>query len=314
MMKNTGTLLANDINPERIKSLTGNIHRLGVRNSFVTNMDGVDLVKNFNNDKFDRILLDAPCSGTGVIAKDPSIKMNKTFDDVKKCAEQQKTLILAAIDMLKCHDQGGGYLVYSTCSVCVEENEGVVDYALRKRHVKLVSTNLSFGIPGMERYKHNRFHPSLKLTRRYYPHTHNMDGFYVAKFKKYANGPKEIIDSDDEADAVPQIKSTFKAVSHKHVKVHTDATESTVVDVEDLKQKSVERAERKAQKDIREAKKVERAKKRKLREMQLQAEEDAEAAAPKKGKKKSRTAAAVDTSSTASTTQKKKKKAKKAAK
>ena len=81
---------------------------------------------------------------------------------------------------------------YSTCSIAVEENEWVIDYALRNRFVKLVETGLEVGNPGFTAYKDKRFHPTCKLAKRIYPHVHNMDGFFVAKFRKFANGVKSV--------------------------------------------------------------------------------------------------------------------------
>jgi ribosomal RNA methyltransferase Nop2 len=198
LMRNTGFILANDSNKARAKALIGNIHRLGARNVVVSNIDAREFPKPMGG--FDRVLLDAPCSGTGVIAKDPSIKSSKDEHDFKVLPHMQKQLILAAIDSVNHSSKTGGFLVYSTCSVTVEENEEVVQYALSRRpNVKLVDTGLSFGKEGFTSFMGKKFDPTMKLTRRFYPHVHNMDGFFVARFQK--TGPVPAIPLDDTSSA-----------------------------------------------------------------------------------------------------------------
>lgn len=188
LMKNTGCIFANDSNKSRAKGLIGNIHRLGAKNVIMCNYDAREFPKVIGG--FDRILLDAPCSGTGVIAKDPSVKTNKTEKDFLMLPHLQKQLLLAAIDSVDHASKTGGYLVYSTCSVTVEENEQVVQYALSKRpNVKLVETGLVFGKEGFTSYMGKTFDRSMKMTRRYYPHAYNVDGFFVSKFKKTGPSP-----------------------------------------------------------------------------------------------------------------------------
>lgn len=193
-MKNTGVLFANDANKDRTKAVVGNFHRLGVVNSVITCYDGRKIPNVIQG--FDRVLLDAPCTGTGVVSKDPSVKTNKDETDIQRCCTLQRELLLAAIDCLNARSSSGGYLVYSTCSVLVEENEWVIDYALKKRAVRLVPTGLDFGTEGFTKFRHLRFHPSLNLTRRFYPHTHNMDGFFVAKLQKLSNTIPKTLSSD----------------------------------------------------------------------------------------------------------------------
>jgi 25S rRNA (cytosine2870-C5)-methyltransferase len=188
LMKNTGFIVANDPNKARAKGLIGNIHRLGASNVIVSNYDAREFPKAIGG--FDRVLLDAPCSGTGVIAKDPSVKTNKTELDFMQLPHIQKQLLVAAIDSVAHNSKTGGYIVYSTCSVTVEENEAVVQYALRKRpNVRLVDTSIPFGKEGFTSFRGKKFDPSLSLTRRYYPHSYNVDGFFVAKFHKIGPTP-----------------------------------------------------------------------------------------------------------------------------
>jgi ribosomal RNA methyltransferase Nop2 len=145
LMRNTGVVFANDLRPDRQKATVANMHRLGVKNVVTCMDDGRKLPQIFKHYKFDRILLDAPCSGLGVISRDPSVKVQRTLADVNKCAHLQKELILAAIDCLNHKSKTGGVMVYSTCSVSVAENEEVVNYALQKRDIKIIDTGLDFG-------------------------------------------------------------------------------------------------------------------------------------------------------------------------
>ncbi|KAL2205293.1 NOL1/NOP2/sun family putative RNA met [Sarocladium strictum] len=198
MMKNTGFIMANDPNRARAKGLIGNIHRLGARNVIVSNHDAREFPKPMGG--FDRVLLDAPCSGTGVIAKDASVKTNKTELDFMQLPHLQKQLILAAIDSVNHSSKTGGYIVYSTCSVTVEENEQVVQYALSRRpNIKLVDTGLAFGKEGFTSFMGKKFDPKMKLTRRYYPHAYNVDGFFVAKFQKIGPTTEKNTATDKEA-------------------------------------------------------------------------------------------------------------------
>lgn len=197
LMKNTGVLFANDVNKDRLQAVVGNFHRLGIQNAIVTSIDGTKYRDVMTG--FDRVLLDAPCTGSGVISKDPSVKTTKSEVDIQRCYNLQRKLLLTAIDCLSANSENGGYLVYSTCSILPQENEWVVDYALRKRNVRLVSTGLDFGNEGFTNFAGQKYHPSMKLTRRFYPHTYNMDGFFVAKLQKFSDAiPKAKKEDTDE--------------------------------------------------------------------------------------------------------------------
>ena len=198
LMKNSGHVIANDLKPARQKATVANLHRMGVKNAIICCYDGRKIPSVMKG--FDRVLLDAPCSGLGVISRDQTVKLQRTVKDIQRIAHLQKELLCAAIDATDHRSASGGIIVYSTCSISAEENEGVVNYALKKRHVRLIETGLEVGKPGFTRHKERRFHPSLALTRRFYPHVHNMDGFYVAKLQKYEAGPRGQ-DSDDEDEA-----------------------------------------------------------------------------------------------------------------
>ncbi|KAJ6110889.1 hypothetical protein N7486_003124 [Penicillium sp. IBT 16267x] len=195
LMRNTGCVIANDASKPRAKGLIGNIHRLGCKNTIVTNLDGrTGFPKAMGG--FDRVLLDAPCTGTGVISKDAGVKTSKNERDFLAIPHMQRQLLLAAIESVDHASKTGGYIVYSTCSVTVEENEAVVQYVLRKcPNVKIVDTGLGgFGSPGFTSYMGKKFDAKMALTRRYFPHRENVDGFYVCKLKK--TGPTPVSKAD----------------------------------------------------------------------------------------------------------------------
>lgn len=238
LMRNTGVIFANDLRADRQKAVVANMHRLGVKNVITCMHDGRKLSKLFRQFKFDRVLLDAPCSGLGVISRDPSVKVQRTIADVKKTAHLQKELLLAAIDVLNHKSKTGGVMVYSTCSISVAENEEVVNYALAKRDIKIVDTGLDFGSPGFTRYQQNRFHPSLTKTRRFYPHVHNMDGFYVAKIKKLSDKRKD--DSEQIKKGIGKEDENLIDVENNNIKKQDKTHQKVKSKREDKKEKDNE--------------------------------------------------------------------------
>lgn len=181
LMGDTGVIVANDVNKARTNALIANIHRLGFTNCIVTNCDGRAFPRTMGG--FDQVLIDAPCSGTGVIARDHSVKTTKSAADLHDLTHNQKELVLHAYDSVK---NSGGKLCYCTCSLLVEENEAVVDYLIKNRNCKVIipdNINKEFFdslSPGILKDGSNTYHPSIKNSRRIYPHRENMDGFYFA--------------------------------------------------------------------------------------------------------------------------------------
>ncbi len=176
LMRNKGVIIAIEANEERIPPLIDNIHRMGVLNTVVLKMNAVKF-KNLGI-KVDKVLLDAPCSGEGVIHKDKSRKTDRGAKDIEFCSTLQKDLIESAIKSLKV----GGVLVYSTCSLTPEENELIVQWVLDRFDVKL--EEIEWGEPALTEIPGIELSDEIGKCRRFYPHKHETSGFFVAKIVK----------------------------------------------------------------------------------------------------------------------------------
>lgn len=175
MMKNSGVIIANDITPERLKALRGNLQRCGVINTIVTKTFGEIYFK--KGLKFSKILLDAPCTGTGTM--NPRILQETSESGINMLSNLQKRLIESAAKML----EKDGVLIYSTCSLEPEENEEVVNFAVEKFGLSVEKTKimkLNF-IPGLTEWK-KRFDDFLSDAVRILP-TEKTEGFFVCKLR-----------------------------------------------------------------------------------------------------------------------------------
>ena len=132
LKKNKGIVVANEISRERSLVLSSNVERMGVSNVIVTN-NSLDDFSSFN-ETFDKIILDAPCSGSGMFRKEDKMKEDWTYQKVLSLAELQKTLIMQAYNLLKPR----GILSYSTCSFSYEEDEETVQYLLDNTNAELI--------------------------------------------------------------------------------------------------------------------------------------------------------------------------------
>jgi 16S rRNA (cytosine1407-C5)-methyltransferase len=186
LMNNKGKILANDIDMSRVSSLKNVLYQFGAKNAKATYSDATEFGKKYP-EYFDRVLLDAPCSGEGMIYMN-SMKPLRFWglDKIKRCSFLQKDLIISAFRTLKT----GGTLVYSTCTLEPEENEGVVTFLLEhfpNATIEDINIDLAgekgFTSKGITKWSGNTYDPTVKKTLRVIPNS-KMMGFYIAKIKK----------------------------------------------------------------------------------------------------------------------------------
>ena len=174
-MNNRGMILALEAERKRLRKMMFNLARCGVMNTVLWNLKGEKII---NYDfKFDKVLLDAPCSCDGIIHKDPLRKNTYSKETIQFCSTRQSKLIDAALQVVK----PGGLLVYSTCSLAPEENEFIINSIIKKFDITLES--IDYGIDSLIKFGNKVMDKSIKLTKRFYPHIHNTAGFFIAKIR-----------------------------------------------------------------------------------------------------------------------------------
>lgn len=191
-----GLVVANDFDGGRLVSLSSHIHRLGMTNLVTTQRDG--RTADFPSGWFDRVLVDAPCSGEGTLRRRHRSRPWRPHHS-QRIRRVQQQLLDRALHWVK----PGGTVVYSTCTFAPEENEAVLDTVLGDR-----ATCIPFALtelrhqPGLTRWQGHTFRADLAHAHRYWPHFNNSGGFFVARLRRHGAGPDG--EQAGEAMASPQ--------------------------------------------------------------------------------------------------------------
>lgn len=173
-MNNTGEIISVDLHQHKVRLINDNAKRLGLENIKTSISDSRHLQEKFKTESFDRILLDAPCSGLGVMRRKPDMKYTKTEKDIERLSTIQQDLLMSVSPLLK----KGGILVYSTCTVDKEENENTVKTFLENNPE--FEGDLSFK---------NRMPEAIQplitgFDLQIFPQDLGSDGFYIAVLRK----------------------------------------------------------------------------------------------------------------------------------
>jgi NOL1/NOP2/sun family putative RNA methylase len=176
-LNNKGAIFAYESNSNRLASLLFNLSRCFVQNTIVLNRKAEEV--NELDLQFDRILLDAPCTCEGLIMKDNSRKKSRNLADLETCSNRQKKMIISGFNALK----PNGLLIYCTCSFAPEENEMIIQHLLSNSQDAIIEP-LRYGMNGLKSFSKYQFDEKMVYTKRFYPHTHLTNGFFIAKIRK----------------------------------------------------------------------------------------------------------------------------------
>ena len=219
-INNKGLIVANEIKSSRVGRLLENINRAGVKNSIVINSD-IERLDFFDN-YFDKALIDAPCSGEGMFKKDLDSLKIWTPNLVRMLAGIQRKILSSVSNLVKI----GGTIVYSTCTMSIEENEENIDWFIKNFPFEL--QDIKYGKPGFISYKDKHFDENITKTKRIFPFFEKGEPFFVAKLikkdrgrteKKYISKSKMSLKSDIKLDKIVNELKNIGIQIEKSIKI-----------------------------------------------------------------------------------------------
>lgn len=176
LMRQTGTVYAHDVYEHKIKLIEDNVKRLGLTNVVATLQDATTLNERYESDSFDAVLVDAPCSGLGILRRHPEVKITKQPSDLDEIMMIQKKILNTVAPLVKV----GGTLVYSTCTVNRKENDKMVEQFLAQHPEYELDATLVNRLPEV-------LHEQTKKGMvQLFPGDYQTDGFFIACLKRQA--------------------------------------------------------------------------------------------------------------------------------
>jgi len=202
MMENKGNIIANEPNLGRMVILASNLEKCGVSNTIITRRDGVRFCKEIKKTMmFDKILVDAPCSGEGTLRSSPHTFLSWNIKSVENMSMQQKVLAASAIEALK----EDGEMIYSTCTHAPEENEEIVQFLLDNYNIKLEEIKLPSELKtreGLANWKDKIFSKEINKCIRIYPQDNDTEGFFLCKIRKLSEKIQDTEEVNEENDEI----------------------------------------------------------------------------------------------------------------
>jgi 16S rRNA (cytosine967-C5)-methyltransferase len=177
LMGDRGHIMACDVHDHRLELIRENLKRLGISSVKPILSDSRHLPDDIKAIEFDRVLLDAPCSGTGILRRRADLRWQRTEEDLEHLVKLQKELLQAAAGQVK----PGGVLVYSTCSIEPEENSELISDFLSEHR----EFSADYGMPYLPAGFKTAFQDQGKPYVNTYPHIHRIDGFFIARLRRH---------------------------------------------------------------------------------------------------------------------------------